>query len=80
LHRSDQNKSPNDRWALICCYNAKQNDPYKESHHPRYTPLKKLDDDQVTVAGQARFESAADGTVWHDGVENTSDRLTQQGV
>ena len=55
--RSDQNKSPNDRWALICCYNAKQNDPYKDSHHPRYTPLKKLDDDQVKVAGQARFKA-----------------------
>lgn len=80
LHRSDQNKSPNDRWALICCYNAKSNDPYKDSHHPRYTPLKKLDDEQVKVAGEARFASDTDGTVWHDGVEQTSDRLTQQGV
>ena len=81
LHRSDQNKSPNDRWALICCYNAKHNDPYKDSHHPRYTPLKKMDDEQVKAAGMTRFTSEADGTVWHDGVEQmTSDRLTQQGV
>ncbi len=39
LHRSDQNRSDNPRWALICCYNTKHNDPYKESRHPRYTPL-----------------------------------------
>ena len=24
LHRSDQNRSPNDRWALVCCYNCSQ--------------------------------------------------------
>ena len=47
LHRSDQNKSPNPRWALICCYNAKHNDPYKESRHPRYTPLEKWPDERV---------------------------------
>lgn len=39
LHRSDQNRSPNDRWAMVCCYNARSNDPYKEGRHPRYTPL-----------------------------------------
>lgn len=39
LHRSDQNRSDNPRWALICCYNTKHNDPYKESRHPRYSPL-----------------------------------------
>ena len=25
LHRSDQNRSPNSRWSLICCYNAARN-------------------------------------------------------
>src|SRR5262245_25747701 len=39
LHRSAPNTSPNSRWSLICCYNAASNDPYKDSHHPRYTPL-----------------------------------------
>jgi hypothetical protein len=39
LHRSDQNHSAHDRWALVCCYNARTNDPYKEGRHPRYTPL-----------------------------------------
>jgi len=41
LHRSDQNRSPNPRWALICCYNAARNTPYKESRHAMYTPLQK---------------------------------------
>jgi ectoine hydroxylase len=39
LHRSDANSSDDPRWSLICCYNAARNDPYKESRHPRYTPL-----------------------------------------
>ena len=47
LHRSDQNTSPNPRWSLICCYNAARNDPYKESRHPRYTPLVKVKDTAI---------------------------------
>lgn len=47
LHRSDQNTSPHPRWSLICCYNAARNDPYKESRHPRYTPLAKVGDDAI---------------------------------
>jgi len=47
LHRSDQNRSENSRWSLICCYNAARNDPYRESRHPRYTPLKKAADDAI---------------------------------
>ena len=43
LHRSDQNHSPGDRWALICCYNARSNDPYREGRHPRYTPLERVE-------------------------------------
>lgn len=44
LHRSDQNRSDDPRWSLICCYNAARNNPYKESRHPRYTPLAKVSD------------------------------------
>jgi ectoine hydroxylase-related dioxygenase (phytanoyl-CoA dioxygenase family) len=47
LHRSDQNTSPNPRWSLICCYNAAANDPYKESKHPRYSPLARVADDAI---------------------------------
>jgi ectoine hydroxylase len=56
LHRSDQNTSENPRWSMICCYNAKGNDPYKESHHPRYTPLHKVPDAAIKQAGIKRFE------------------------
>jgi ectoine hydroxylase len=56
LHRSDQNKSDNSRWSMVCCFNAKGNDPYKESHHPRYTPLIKVDDSEIKEAGISRFE------------------------
>jgi len=51
LHASDANTSPNSRWSLICCYNAARNDPYKDSHHPRYTPLAKVPDSAVKEAG-----------------------------
>lgn len=47
LHRSDQNRSPNSRWSLICCYNAARNNPYKESRHPRYTPLARVGDTAI---------------------------------
>ncbi len=51
LHRSDQNRSDDRRWTLICCYNAARNDPYLEHHHPQYTPLEKVDDDMIKTAG-----------------------------
>ena len=51
LHASNQNNSPDPRWGLICCYNAARNDPYKESHQPRYTPLKKVDDGAILRVG-----------------------------
>lgn len=52
LHASDANHSDQARWALICCYNAASNDPYKDSHHPRYTPLQKVEDSEVLRVGQ----------------------------
>jgi ectoine hydroxylase len=55
LHRSDQNRSDHSRWSMICCYNAARNDPYKESHHPRYTPLEKVDDNAIKQVGIKRF-------------------------
>lgn len=47
LHRSDQNRSECPRWSLICCYNAARNNPYKESRHPRYSPLSKVSDSAI---------------------------------
>ena len=52
LHRSDQNKSDNARWAFICCYNTAHNDPYKESKHPRYSPLEQWSDEKILSVGQ----------------------------
>ena len=51
LHRSDKNNSPDRRWTLLCCYNAARNNPFVEHHHPKYTPLKKLTNDQIIKAG-----------------------------
>jgi ectoine hydroxylase-related dioxygenase (phytanoyl-CoA dioxygenase family) len=59
LHRSDQNRSANPRWSLICCYNAARNDPYKESRHPRYTRLTPVDD--MAIKQWARQRTAAAG-------------------
>jgi len=59
LHRSDANRSDDHRWTLICCYNAARNDPYADSHHPRYTPLNKLEDDQVLQIGRQQWEGRA---------------------
>ena len=52
LHRSDQNLSDKPRWSMICCYNAARNDPYKDAHHPRYTPLSKVPDSAILEAGR----------------------------
>jgi hypothetical protein len=57
LHRSDQNRSENPRWALICCYNTRRNNPYKESRHPRYTPLDKWPDERVKEAGERQLRN-----------------------
>ena len=51
LHRSDQNRSPNRRWTVLFCYNAARNNPYREHHHPFYTPLTKVSDDAIKQAG-----------------------------
>jgi ectoine hydroxylase-related dioxygenase (phytanoyl-CoA dioxygenase family) len=51
LHASDPNLSEHPRWGLITCYNTRHNDPFKESHHPSYTPLVKLPDNAVETIG-----------------------------
>ena len=51
LHCSAQNRSPDPRWAFICCFNAARNDPYKPSRHPRYSPLEKCPDSLIKEIG-----------------------------
>ena len=64
LHASDSNESEHPRWAMICCYNAASNDPYKDSHHPRYTKLEKVEDDQILTTDQK--ESTQVETIFAD--------------
>ena len=66
LHRSDQNRSEHARWSMICCYNARSNDPYKDSHHPRYTPLEKVSDDAIKAVGLKHFNPDQAKAGWLD--------------
>lgn len=58
LHTSEANLSDKPRWGLICCYNTRHNDPYKEHHHPRYTPLTKVPDSAIREIGAKPTEAA----------------------
>jgi ectoine hydroxylase len=66
LHRSDQNTSDKPRWSMICCYNAARNNPFMESHHPRYTPLIKVPDEAILEAGLKRFKESDASAGWLD--------------
>jgi ectoine hydroxylase-related dioxygenase (phytanoyl-CoA dioxygenase family) len=72
LHRSDQNRSEHPRWSMICCYNAARNNPYKESHHPRYTPLAKVPDSAVREVGLKRFGDSGADVGWLEAARDTS--------
>jgi ectoine hydroxylase-related dioxygenase (phytanoyl-CoA dioxygenase family) len=72
LHRSDRNRSEHSRWSMICCYNAARNDPYKDAHHPRYTPLRKVPDSSVREAGLRRFSDSDADVAWLDPAEDRS--------
>ena len=71
LHRSDQNRSDHARWSMICCYNAARNDPYKESHHPRYTKLDIVPDSAIRDVGIKRFADSGD-VAWLDDAKDAS--------
>jgi ectoine hydroxylase len=75
LHRSDQNRSQNPRWSMICCYNAKHNDPYEESHHPRYTPLHKVPDAAILEAGNKRFGGSGENSFLNPAQDRSATQL-----
>lgn len=75
LHRSDKNESENPRWAMICCYNAKSNNPYKESHHPRYTPLKKVPDSAILESAE---NNEIDGDAWLNSANDKSAKSLEE--
>jgi len=74
LHRSDQNRSDAPRWSMICCYNAARNDPYRESHHPRYTPLGVVPDGAIKEVGVKRFADDASDVSWLEDKKDESAR------
>jgi hypothetical protein len=78
LHRSDQNKSEHPRWSMICCYNAARNDPYKESHHPRYTPLRVVPDSAIKEVGVKRFADDASDVAWLENAKDRSAKLLER--
>jgi ectoine hydroxylase len=59
LHRSDQNRSADPRWAFIACYNAARNNPYKESRHPRYRYLEIWPDARIKELGRKQLAERA---------------------
>ncbi len=59
---------------MICCYNAARNNPYKESHHPRYTPLHKVPDSAILEAGLKRFADSREDVAWLEDKKNQSAR------
>ncbi len=79
LHRSDRNASADPRWSLICCYNAARNNPFKESHHPRYTPLDKVADTAIKEVGVKHFEDDDTDVAWM-GDEDQSARSLEQRI
>jgi hypothetical protein len=78
LHRSDQNRSDLPRWSMICCYNAARNDPYRESHHPRYTPLLKVPDSEIRATGLRRFGDTQSDVAWLEASKDVSARSLQR--
>jgi ectoine hydroxylase-related dioxygenase (phytanoyl-CoA dioxygenase family) len=74
LHRSDQNRSENPRWSLICCYNAARNSPYKEVQHASYTPLEKVGKDAIKNAGATGFDAKPPS----DWLSSESDRTIEK--
>ena len=79
LHRSDMNRSDESRWSMICCYNARRNDPYKDSHHPRYTPLAIVPDSRILEVGIRRFADDSGDVAWLSGDKDRSARVLGEG-
>ena len=51
FYRLDKNNFNKRRWILLCCYILAVNNSSIDYHHPNYTPIKKLEDNQIRKAG-----------------------------
>lgn len=78
LHCSAANLSEHPRWGLICCYNARHNDPFLDHHHPRYTPLVKVPASEIKARG-VRPTQAAQRFLSQD-KDNTTRRIEVPAV
>jgi ectoine hydroxylase len=72
LHASAPNESDYPRWSLICCYNARSNDPIRKSHHPNYHPLNRVPDSAIVEYGRRWVERVERG----EKVESSKERLS----
>ena len=71
LHASAPNESDKPRTALLCCYNAARNNPFRAHHHASYTPIEMLPDEAVkerghVLKGAERAYLTADSVETHD--------------
>ena len=57
LHRSDQNRSANPRWSLICCYTTRTNHAFKKTDQLHLEPINVLSDSEIGLVGKAHLES-----------------------
>jgi len=78
LHASARNDSDKPRWSMICCYNARSNNPYKEGQHPRYTPLKKVADAMIKKVGTKRLAGDRSNVAWLEVKKDTSARTLKK--
>ena len=62
----------------ICYYNAARNDPYREHHHRRYTPLRKVPDEAILQAGMKRFGDSTTDVAWLASEKDQSARSLAQ--
>ena len=79
LHRSDQNNSDKPRWSMICCYNAKSNEPYEQSRHPFYSPIDVVEDDAILKFSDSHPDRLMDGNsssmAWHQSTSPSAANL-----
>ncbi|MEO6738849.1 MAG: phytanoyl-CoA dioxygenase family protein [Chthoniobacteraceae bacterium] len=78
LHASARNDSDKPRWSMICCYNARSNNPYREGQHPRYTPLRKVPDAMIKKVGIRRFTDDKSDVAWLEAKKDSSARTLKR--
>jgi len=79
LHASPQNKSQSQRWSIITAYNARSNDPFREHHHPKYTPLDRWPDDAIRRLSKCGI-TEGDGTIFMQHEKDQSAAAEGQAV